>query len=58
MEASGQPHAPAAVPPGKELSYALNGRLGGPQSRCERYGGDKSLLPVAGFNPRTVQCVA
>jgi hypothetical protein len=33
MQASGQLHAPAALPPGKEPWYPLNRRLGGPQSR-------------------------
>jgi hypothetical protein len=28
---SGQFHAPAALPPGKEHRYALNRRMGGPQ---------------------------
>ena len=38
MEVSGQPHAPAALPPGKRRRYPLNRRLAGPQGRsggCE-----------------------
>jgi hypothetical protein len=31
---SGQLHAPAALPPGKETRYPLHRRLGGSQSRC------------------------
>jgi len=32
MEASGQLHALASLPPGKEPQYQLDRRLGGPQS--------------------------
>jgi hypothetical protein len=32
MEVGGQPHALVALPPGNELPYVLNGRLGGPLS--------------------------
>jgi hypothetical protein len=35
---SGQLHAPAALPPGKSPRYSFYRRLGGPQSRSERYG--------------------
>jgi len=38
MEVSGQLHAPAALPPGKEPWYPLDRRLGGPQSRSGRGG--------------------
>jgi hypothetical protein len=34
MEVSGQLHAPAALPPGKDLLYPWDRRLGGPQSRA------------------------
>jgi hypothetical protein len=30
VEVSGQPHAPAALPPGKSPQYPLNRMLGGP----------------------------
>jgi len=33
MEVSGQLHAMAALPPGKEFWYPLDRRLGGPQSQ-------------------------
>jgi hypothetical protein len=36
MEMSGQLHAPAALPPGKEPRYPLDRTLGGPQSRSGR----------------------
>jgi hypothetical protein len=36
MEVSGQLHAPADLPPGKEPWYPLYTRLGGPQSRSGR----------------------
>jgi hypothetical protein len=38
MEASGQLHAPAALPPGKSLRYPLDRSLGGPQGWYERSG--------------------
>jgi hypothetical protein len=37
MELSGQLHAPAALPPGKEPWYPLDKRLGGPQSPSGRF---------------------
>jgi hypothetical protein len=43
MEVSGQLHAPAALPPGKEPRYALDRRLDGPQSRSGRCGEEKNL---------------
>ena len=36
MGVSGQRHAPAALPPGKETRYPLYWRLGGPQGRSIR----------------------
>jgi hypothetical protein len=39
----GQLHIPAALPPGKELPYPLNKRLGGPQSRYGRHWEEKIL---------------
>jgi hypothetical protein len=41
MEVSGQFHAPAALPPGKDPWYLLDRRLGGPQSRSGRGGEGK-----------------
>jgi hypothetical protein len=45
MEVSGQLHAPAALPPGKEPWYPLDRRLGGPQSRSGRGGEEKNSQP-------------
>jgi hypothetical protein len=50
VEVSGQFHAPAALPPGKELRYPLDRRLGGPQSRSGR-GGEKNSQPPLGIEP-------
>jgi hypothetical protein len=44
MEMSRHLYAPAALPPGKELLYPLDRRLGGPQSRPGR-GGEKKNSP-------------
>jgi hypothetical protein len=39
-------HAPAALPPGKELRYPFHRGLGGPQRRSRRGGGErKKSLP-------------
>jgi hypothetical protein len=51
MEVSGQLHAPAAFPPGKEIRYPLNRRLGGPQSRSGRDGEEKNSQPPPGIEP-------
>jgi hypothetical protein len=37
---SGQLHAPATLPPGKEPWYPLDRKLGGPQS-CSGHGGEE-----------------
>jgi hypothetical protein len=60
MEVSGQLHAPAALPPGKESLLQLDRRLGGPQRRSERGGEKKDSQPPPGIEPRTsiVQAVA
>jgi hypothetical protein len=60
MEVSGQLHAPAALPPGKSLRYPFYRRLGGPQSRSERYGEVKifTLLGLELPAPLVVQPVA
>jgi hypothetical protein len=52
MEVSGQLHALAALPPGKEPPYPLDRRLVGPQSRCGRCGEGKNLLPLSGIESR------
>jgi hypothetical protein len=48
MEMSGQLHAPAVLPAGKESLYPLNKRLGGPQSRSGRGGDDKKIPDLTG----------
>ena len=35
--------------PGKESRYPLNGRLGGPRLRFERFGEEENMLPLPGF---------
>jgi hypothetical protein len=49
MEVSGQLHAPATVPPGKEPLEPLDRRLGGPQSRSGRGGEEKNSQPPSGI---------
>jgi len=44
MEVSGQLHAPAAVPHGKQPCYPMNRRLGKPQSWSGRFGENNNLL--------------
>jgi hypothetical protein len=51
MEVSGQIHAPAALPPGKQLRYPLDRRLGGPQSQSGPYGEEKNRLLLQGIEP-------
>jgi hypothetical protein len=48
MEVTGQLHAPAALPPGKE---PLDRRLGGTQSRSGRGGEEKNSQPPPGIEP-------
>jgi hypothetical protein len=40
-----------------EPRYALNRRLGGPRSRSLRFGKEKYLLPLPGFDPLIAQPV-
>ena len=51
----GQRHAPAALPPGKDLAPIVYRRLGGPQGRSGRA---REISPTPGFDPRTFQRVA
>jgi hypothetical protein len=37
-----------------KITYPLNKRLGGPQTRSEPSAGEKNLLPLLGFEPRIV----
>jgi hypothetical protein len=50
-----QRHAPAALPPRKEMQYQLYWRLGGTQGRS---GQVRKISPPPGFDPRSVQAVA
>jgi len=43
MEVSGQVHATSALPPGKNLQYPLDRKLGGPHSRSGRGGEEKKV---------------
>jgi hypothetical protein len=52
MEVSGQLDASAALPAGEiGPRYPLDMRLGGPQSRSGRYGGNKNLAPAGNPTP-------
>jgi hypothetical protein len=51
-EVSGQFHTHAALPRGNSSRYPLDRRLCGPQSRSERCGVEKDLLPLPGTEPR------
>jgi hypothetical protein len=58
MEVSGQLHAPAALPPGKEPWYPLDRRLGGPQS-CSGHGGEeKNSQSPPRIEPQNPDCPA
>jgi hypothetical protein len=48
---SGQLHATAALPPGKELRYPFDTRFDGPQSRSGRRGEEKIINPIGTRNP-------
>jgi hypothetical protein len=48
---SGQLHAPAALPPGKEPQYPLDRWLGGPQSRSGRGDEEKNSQPPPEIEP-------
>jgi hypothetical protein len=54
MEVSGQLHAPAALPPIKNLG-GTHWSVGGPQRRSGRFGEEKIIIPPPGFKPRIVQ---
>jgi hypothetical protein len=46
---SSQIHAPTALPKTKSPRYPLDRSLGRPQSRSERFGEEKNLLPLPGI---------
>jgi len=54
MGVGGQPHAPAALPPGT-TRYPLYGGLGGPQDRS---GQVRKISSPSRFDPRTVHLVS
>jgi hypothetical protein len=58
MEVSGQLHAPAALPPGKETLLPICRRLGGPQSRSGYGGEEKNSHPLPGLETPIIQPVA
>jgi hypothetical protein len=58
MEVSGQLHAPAALPPGKEPLVPTDRRLGGPQSRYGRGDEQKNTQPLPGLELPIIQTVA
>jgi hypothetical protein len=58
MEVSGQLHASAALPPGKNLWYPLDRRLSGHQSRSGRGGEEKNSQPLPGLEAPIIQPVA
>ena len=53
MGVGNEPHAPAALPPGKTW-YPLYRRLGGPQGQS---GWVRKISPPPGFDPQTAQPV-
>jgi hypothetical protein len=52
MEASGELHASAPVPPGKDPRYPSDRRLGEPHSLSGPYGEEKNLLTLPEIEPR------
>jgi hypothetical protein len=52
MEESGQLHAPAALPLGKESPVPMDRKLGWPQSRSEHGGKEKNSQPPPGIKPQ------
>jgi hypothetical protein len=55
---SGQLHAPAALPPGKEPPVPIGRKMGGPQCRSERRGENTLSYLGSNSNPSLVQPVA
>ena len=53
MQASGQRHSPAALPP-----VPTEQNAGGPQSRSGSYEEEKNIQPLPGFERQTVPSVA
>jgi len=51
MEGSSQLHAPVALPPGKEIWFPLDRRLGGHQSWFGHGGKEKNSQSLPGLEP-------
>lgn len=58
MDLSGILYSPTALPPGKNITTHLNGRLGGQRGRSERFGEEKIIWTLKEFEPQTGQAVA
>jgi hypothetical protein len=58
MEVNGQLHAPVALPQGKNPSYPLDKKLGGPQSPSGLGGEEKNCQPLPGLETPIIQPVA
>ena len=54
---SGQLHTPAALSPGKNAGIHSIGDWMGPRAGLDSFGEEKILLPLPGFESRTVQSV-
>jgi hypothetical protein len=57
MEVSGQLHAVAALPPGKETLVTIGWKLGGLQSRSGCGGEEKNSQPLPGIELTIIQPV-
>ena len=54
MEVSGQPHATAALTPGKNPGTHWIGSQVSPKGRSDSFGEKKNLLPQSGYEPLIV----
>jgi hypothetical protein len=57
MDVSGHLHTLATLPLGENPWYALDTRMGGPQSRSGRGGEKKNPQPLPGLEPPIIQPV-
>jgi hypothetical protein len=58
MEVSGQLHAQAILPPGKENLVPIDRRPGGPQSQSRHSAEEKNSQPLPGLKPPIIQLIA
>jgi hypothetical protein len=58
MDASGQPHTPAAIFPGQSKRHQLNRSLGASRIRYGRFGDEIYLLSMLGFEHVIIQPLA